>query len=248
MNLEELITKANNGDVESMIELTMYYADKNEWNDAIDWADKAAETGDVNGMYKAAALHNLRMSSLLGAGVPFWTTMKEDAQAIQKNAAVLIGACRNGTIELEEKIYSTLLRELKDALYCEAVICYCDDSNDYERAIHLLKNVDSTREQTLCGLCYFELSRHDDAMRVLDSVYHDDTYLSESKYPCEQIVFSTAMFAFSVMTRMNGNLDKAVLILNHGIQGLENDDAKEQLRKELGRYQKKTFGGWKFVG
>ena len=248
MNPEELIAKANNNDAEAMIELTGYYADRQDWNEAIDWADKAADAGNSNGMYKAAALHNLRMSSLLKSGVPFWDLMKEDARAVQKNAGVLLAACRNGMINLEDKIFSNLLGMFREALYCEAVICYADNSNDYARALHLLKDVDTAREQTLCGLCYFELDQYEDAKRVLDTVYRDADYLSESKCFSEETIFSVAMLALSMLTRMDGNPDKAVMILNRTIEGLNDEDNKEQLCGELGKYQKKMFGGWKYAG
>lgn len=246
MNTNEIIQKANSGDVDSMMELVSFYTEQKEWNEAIDWADKAAEAGNVNGMYKAANLHSLRMSSLLSGGMPFWGVMKEDAQAIQKNAGVLLSACRNGHIDLNEDTYSHLLSLFKEALYCEAVTWYSDDTNDYERAVHLIKDIDSTREQTLLGLCQFELSQHSEAIRILTTVYNDTAYVSAKKVPAEEAIYSTAMFALSVMTRMNGDLDKAVLILNRGIDGVTDIDMKTPLQKELGRYQKKMFGGWKF--
>lgn len=248
MTRTELMNMAEAGNVDAVLELVKLCVDEQDWNNAIDWADKAAATGNVNGMYKAANLHSMRMNSILGGGMPFWGVLLEDSKAAQENAAVLIGACRNGQIDLDADTYSSLLTVLRDAIYCEAVVAYQSDSNDFERGIELLSSIETSREQVLCGLCYFELSKHDDAVRVLNSVYGDTTYARSKKIPVEEANYATAMFALSVMTRMNtGNLDKAIMILNRGIEGITDEDMKAPLRKELARYQKKLFGGWKYV-
>lgn len=249
MTREELTAMAGAGNVDAILSLVKLCVDEQDWNNAIDWADKAAATGNVNGMYKAANLHAMRMHSMLGGGMPFWGLLQEDSKAVQENAAVLIGACRNGQIDLDDSTYSGLLDLLRDAIYCEAVVAYqCDDS-DYAKGVQLLNGIDTPREQTLCGLCYFELSQHDDAMRVLNSVYNNTTYASAHKVPVEAAQYATAMFALSVMTRMNtGNLDRAIAILNRGIEGTSDEEMKAPLRKELAKYQKKMFGGWKFIG
>ena len=248
MDLNEKIAEASAGSVDAMAELVDHYIDAHEWNEAIDWADKAAETGNCGGMFKAAGLHNLRMSSLLSGGMPFWGTMKEDAQAVQKNAAVLLGCSQNGLIDLDQETYSDLLTLLKEALYCEAVTCYCDVQNaDIPRVIHLLKDVDGAREQALCGLCHYEMKQYDDSLRILDGVYRDPSYVSESKVPSEQAIFSMAMLAFSSLSRVNGEPEKSVTALNRGIDGITDEDMKAPLRKELNRYHKKMFGGWKYA-
>ena len=51
MTIEELAAKANEGEVDSMIELMNCYIERKEWNEATDWADKAAEAGNTNGIY-----------------------------------------------------------------------------------------------------------------------------------------------------------------------------------------------------
>ena len=248
MNIDEKIREANNGDTDAMIELVNHYAEALEWNEAIDWADKAAGAGNSNGMYKAACLHSLRMTSLLNGGMPFWSTMKEDAKAVQENAAVLLGSCREGYLTLEDKMYSYLLELLKDGIYCEAVTCYCDETHaDHAQAVHLLRNVETAREQALCGVCLFDLERYDEADNALTGVFMDASYVSESKAPAEQIIYAAAMHSLSIMTRVNGNLERSVAALGKGIDGVTDEDLKASLGKELGRYKKKMFGGWKYA-
>lgn len=249
MNIEETITKANNGDVDAMIQLTGYYMDKMEINDAIDWADKAAESYNTNGMYKAATLHSFRMISLLKGGMPFWGVMREDAEAIQKNAGILLAACQKSLFKLEEDQYSYLLDLFRDALYCEAVTYYSDETDaDYARVIHLLKEVDSPREQTLCGVGYYETKQYDAAIRILTKVYDCSSYTSSSKVPVEQAIYTVAMLALSEMTRIQGDANKAVSIMNRSMDGLTDDDMKALIRKELGKYKQTIFGSWKYNG
>ncbi len=49
------------------------------------------------------------------------------------------------------------------------------------------------------------------------------------------------------MTRVTGSLEKSVAALNKGIEGVSDEDLKASLVKELGRYKKKMFGGWKYA-
>ena len=49
------------------------------------------------------------------------------------------------------------------------------------------------------------------------------------------------------MTRVTGSLEKSVAALNKGIEGVSDEDLKTSLGKELGRYKKKMFGGWKYA-
>ena len=109
------------------------------------------------------------------------------------------------------------------------------------------EKIDTAREQALCGLCLFELERYDEADKALSGVFTDDSYVSDSKAPAEQIIFASAMHCFSVMTRVTGSLEKSVAALNKGIEGVSDEDLKASLVKELGRYKKKMFSGWKYA-
>ena len=243
---EGLIIKAKSGDIDAMLQLVSAYADEGDWNEATDWADKAAEAGNVNGMYKAVNLHSMRMHSCIALGM-LSGLMPDDARAVQNNAAVLIGACQKGMIDLSSDIYSHLLSELRDGIYYEAASCYYTEPSDNNRIIHLLKDVDTAREQFLCGYAYFETKQYDDALRKMNAAFRDSEYLGSKKNTVEEGILATTMHSFSAMERLNGNFDKAVLILNHAIEAISDEEMREHLRKELSRYQKKMFGGWKYT-
>lgn len=247
MNKEDLISKANSGDVDAMMQLVNIYIEEKDWNEAIDWADKAAETGDVNAMYKAVNLHSMRMHSLVALGM-LSGLMPDDARAVQNNAAVLLGACKKGLVDLNDDIYSHLLSALQDGMYYEAASCYYAEPSDYGRIVHLLKDVDQAREQFLCGYAFFELKQYDDAISKIDEAFQDEEYLNAKKNTVEEGIFATAAHTFSELERINGNLDKAVMALSRGVQGVTDEEMKTHLRNELGKYQKKMLGGWKYIG
>ena len=213
----------------------------------MEWADKAAALNNADGMYRAAVLHHLRLSLVLKGGKPFWGFLKEDARAAQKNAAVLIGLCKEKLIPLDDEVFSELLSVLKDSVYCEALACYMEVPQDYQQAAHLMDGFDSPREKALCGVCRFELGQEDEAGELLSAVLEDQAYAAAEKLPAEEAVYSIAAMICSCMKRLNGSPEKAMAVLSGGIGGIRDEALKTSLRKELGRYRRKLFGGWKYA-
>lgn len=248
MMVDELIVKANEGEVESMKKLVDHFIDESDWNEATDWADKAAAAGSLDGAYKAAVLHELRLSTLLNGGMPYWTTIRADAKAARENAGILISLCMNSGLKLDDKEYSAMLDVFRSSLYGEAVACYFDGSDDHETIVRLLKDTDTTREQMLYGLCCFDMKQYNESKRVLSAVYQDNAYFTASMFPAEELVFSIAMLVYSGLVRAEGDLIRAVMILNRALDCIKDEDRKESLRKELAKYKKKMFGGWKYTG
>ena len=247
MTKEELTVKAEAGDVQAMLELVELLKKERDWNGAIDWADKAAQN-NAKGMMEAAELHHLRLTSCLQGGAPFWGLLKEDARATQENAAVLIGLSREGKLNMPPEIYSHMIGLLRDGMYSEALICYVDGTDDYDRIIHLLRGVDTTREKALYALALFEKKEYDEPFRALGEVYRDEAYLRADKRPAEEHAFAIALFTYATMLRIEGSLDRAVAVLTRSIDLVKNEDTKANFRQELGKYRKKLFGGWQFMG
>ncbi len=236
MNKDVLLARANAGDTDAMVELIGPCMDDGEVTEAIDWADKAAEQGNTSAIWKAVFLHSMRMHALVDLEM-LSGVMRDDAKAVQENAAILIGARRKGLIELDNDMYSSLVSSLRDGIYFEAVSCYYTEPNDWNQVVHLLEAIDTAREQFLCGYAYFELNRTDDALKKWNAACQDGEYLTTEKKNAENGIFSFAMRAYSAVERIiNGDLDKAVMILNKAINGSSDGEMKEMLRKELGRY------------
>ncbi len=247
MNLNEATEKAAAGDVEAMLELASYYSDRRQVNEAVEWADQAAALNHPAGMYRAAVLHHMRLSLILQGGKPFWSFLKDEAKAVQENAAVLVGLSRNHMLDLEEETYNRLLSVLLDGIYCEALACYMGDARDLPQAVHLLDGMDSPREKALCGVCRYELGQTDAAAELLKDALTNQEYFRKEKLPAEENVYTAAAMICAGAKRREGHLDLAIDLLFRGIDGVRNEELKNGLHRELARYKKKLFGGWKYA-
>ena len=250
MTKNELIDMANNGDVEAMLQLADIYVEEQDWNAATDWADKAAKTFDVDGLYKAAMLHDLRVSIFMRKGLPFWLALEDEIRAVKEDVGILIEFDNQGMLELDAAVCTNLRRMQREALYGEAIAAYykSDDESEHEKVVQLLKDANGSRERTLWGLCCFTTKRYDDAIHAWKVVCDDEAYTHAKKTPYEERCYAVAMVVFSELTRREGNIDKAVSILKNGITAVSDEGMKESLWTEVRKYQRSAFGGWKYVG
>ena len=244
MTREELIRSAEAGDEDAMLQLVEDCVSQSEWNDAIKWADMAAETENLNGIYKAENLHAVRMLSIVGQAAPFWDTLKEDAQAVQKYVTILIANDETGAIQLGDSRH-ILFDCYRNAVYCEAVVCYRAE-DDYDKALELLKKEEGTREQVLAALCRYALGQYDDAYRIMESAYQDQAYTSEQKLPVEEQLYTSLIIFFALMTRTQGDPGKAAEILDRGIAGVNDDPLKSRMQEERARYRRTVLGRWTY--
>lgn len=246
MTKEELINRANTGDTDAMMQLIKLFSDERDWNEAIDWADKAAEAGIVGAIYKAVVLHGRRMHALVDMGMVSGL-MPDDAQAVKMNAALLLSIYQKGRLDLDDDTVSFLRDALRDGLYYEAVSCFFAKPCDYDRIISLLGDVEFTREQFLCGNAYYEKGQHNKAREKFNAALQDSGYIGSDKDTFDDCVFASSMDSFAAMERENGNMDQAVMLLNRAIDNCSTDEMKALLQKELGRYHRKMLGGWKYI-
>ncbi len=240
----DTLKKAQAGDVEAMLELMQAAIDENDLNTAIDWADKAAEHNNYKGMYGAALLHTDRMRLLVDT--PFTGLLSEDCKGAKENSVVLIGCHQKGLIALEPETLSQLQDILQDALYYEALIECMKENSNSEHVYHLLESISDPRECAVCGVALFEMKRYTEAKRRL-LVASGDSYMRTKKGVREEGAYSLAMTILASLERAESHWDKAVQILRTTMEYTSDDDVKKTLMEELSRYQKKLFGGWRYV-
>ena len=243
MEWTEILNSANSGDVDAMLQLANGYLERREINEAIKWADKAAEAGNVNGMYKAANLHSIRMTA--SKEMAMWGLVYEDCKAVQNNSGILIQMVRNGKLDIEKDIYSSLVELFRDGLYCEALYWYLGEKQDARKASALLMDLNETRESILCAQCLFDQHEHDAAYKKLRMAAKDAAYANMDRV--DQAVYSLGMMTLAGMERENGEYELAMAILQQAIGKLNEDEFIQPLRNELGKYRKKLFGGWKYI-
>ena len=248
MTKAEILLKAQSGETEAILQLIECLAEERNWTEAIDWADKAADTYDPNGLYKAAVLHHLRLSSLIQGNAPMHHLMEEDAQAVQKYTDVLLAAGQAGLIELPTENTASLLKLRADACYDEALVCHVKENPDEDRVLNLLREAEGTKEMILFGLACYHTQLEERAREVLEKAYRDSAYAAADKAPAEQYIYAEAALTLAGLLRLNGQqMDQAVAVLNQGIRGVTGGQMKEALQIELAHYQKKLFGGWKYI-
>ena len=270
MGKTELMQRANTGDVNAILELVNLYITEKDWTSAIEWADKAAATGNMNGIYRAAELHHLRAMSLLRGDAEIYHLMMEDGKATYQNAGVLIsllqtkGKNENGLDEKSLEMYDQLLTYFRDGLYCEACAYYSDEklvdkSSDplanCKRAFSLLKDVKTTRECALCGLCcFFAYNRFGDVVdrdaeskKRFEIVFKDEKYKYAEKTKFEERVLDNAASFYALMLNAEANYDKAVSVLQYAVAAIKKiaPTCEYTLKTD---YKRTIFGEWKFVG
>ena len=264
MTKEELIVKAGAGDADAILKLVDAFAEENDWTEAIDWADRAAEAGDLHGMYRAAQLHHLRAMSLLKGNAQLFHLMMEDGKAAYLNAGVLISMLQ-GKAESEDgldddlmEMYDELLGFYRDGLYCEAYAYYKDDTlagNDddpfanFVKVISLLKDVDSPRESALCGLCcvmYPGLQYRTEAAEKFEAVLSDWEYMDAEKTKAEEDILDLGMVFYALQLNEARQYEHAVHALNYAVAAVKSGMSSAYYT--LKNYKKTLFGGWKYVG
>ena len=245
MNMDELNARAEAGDVDAMMQMARNYMDQGKLAEAVTWADKAAETGNLHAIYQAVHAHSVRLPKLVETKFPPFIVIQE-TKLIRKHISYFFDLSRKGLITLSSEVSSYLLSMQRDADYYESAACFFAEPRDNQGIIQLLKDDETARARFLCAHAYANLGMYGEALEKLEAGYKDKAYCTAGKNYVEQRIFSLAMIMFSGFVRAMGSPDRAVEILNTGLQGVENEMMKGMLREELGKYQK-TLGGWKYT-
>ncbi len=244
MDIQNWLNWAAAGDAEAMLEVVNQYIAAENWDEAICWADRAAETGDADALYKAAILHHLRMEDAANSGD--WPAVRADSRAAQKHAGTLSRMMAKGSLDVSAGLRAVIRDTIRDALYGEALAFFQMDA-DYGKAADMLRPMDTTRERLLYGLCLFEMNCHHEAIRQLRSAVEDGAYSMQPGQTAEQRVWSRAVFVLSIMERMEAdNCRRAAAVLQQGIRKVHSDEMARPLKAELNRYHQTAQGKWLF--
>lgn len=72
MELNELVIKAEQGDLESIMGLVQHYSSIHDWPEATKWADAAAEQGNDEAKYRSVIYHSIAIENYREKAAPFW--------------------------------------------------------------------------------------------------------------------------------------------------------------------------------
>lgn len=248
MTKQELIKMAEAGEADAVKALMELSIQENNLSEAIEWAEKGAELGDCICMIKLSRLLEIRIKQSKTMG--FWALILDDSQTIQRHMKKIRDLIKEGKVTIDDDLIANNDRLFRDAVYNEASAYYATDDN--ASVIRLLSTSTRTKEAYLYGMSLFNMGRDDEkAVSVLLHAFADNSYANASKDAFEEMVYLSAMHTIAAYERIHrNNLEKAVEILTQALRDIQNDanrDASAMLTKELSRYHKKMFGGWKYI-
>lgn len=241
MTLEEAIRLANNGDTNTMVVLANYYAGNQDYEDSLVWSRKAAQAGDLNGMY----LTFLTDTLMLSTSVIISPDEDDDAyfREIEQYADFLKS---HSNFDLEPS-YS-------DSKYSYAESLYRREK--YSPLLSLVQNEQQGRFRVMYALALFAASSslsddqkaeyYEHAAQVIQSVL-DSGYVP-AKAHHEQVQFIHALGTYSSILRIGltskPNVSAAYQILAAQRNNLTEEDAISFLSDLLSHYRvKKGFFG-----
>ena len=92
-----------------------------------------------------------------------------------------------------------------------------------------------------------------EAFRLMVQIFHDETYAAKEKEVVEEGIYIDTLCNMSLIYRVGlsdvvgQNLTEAVSVLQYALRYVKDEDFRVMIEKELGRYQKKMFGGYRYV-
>lgn len=266
MTIDEAIKLANEGNAEAMMSLGGHYFGENEFDEAEKWYTMAANKGVTLAAYLNMTISVLsgRIRQVHGA----WQEIIEINNRLLHWASVVLNDndfdYANYEINKDE-IYNDIF----EAYYNIAHALYW--SENYTDSINYLKKIGENclqyqKSRVLMGICYGELARINignknyaeaeelfkTVVNILSIVNPNSNYIPNKNEYHEQMVFAKAAFCLT-MAYVNGigtpvkNIDYAHDILESALSKVTEDDAKNVIQSRLSHFQKKMFGGYKYI-
>ena len=239
--------------MQAMVTLTRHYLSTNEMGDAEKWAERAVEAGSGDGYYYSMLIHNVDVS--FGYALGHWDNMLKNADIVVSRANVLLNAHRNGNITMNDSQLNTTISTRNDGLYGGAYAIWMNEGTDdfRDRAIERLEGINTTEALTLLGLCYVEQDDIDKGFPILKKVSMDEDYRKTEKSYNKEAVYCQAMQFLADLYRVGYprlipvDLNKSVEILTSIANSMKDEELKGMVQNELNKYQKKMFGGYKYI-
>lgn len=254
-DIHETLRAAESGDTGAMLELSEYYflAEPSDIENAQKWADAAAEAGVVGGYLISMRLHAL--TARAGEAMKFCELAIDEWRIVLSRAERLTQALREG-LKLSEEQRRGVFGALDDARYGIARSeFYKSDASEAAcgEIIASLRDVQTAKARMLCGVCSAHRGEYPAAYRFISEALRDGDYAASQKEIGEEGIYTEAVADLAAFYRagmpgvVERDLDAAVRTLTNGCKTVRDEDLLGHLRSELARYQKKLFGGYKYV-
>lgn len=262
MTLEEVKQLAEQGDIGAMCSLGDFYIKQNTGEgitEAAKWYEMAAERNVVYAVHMAV----LAKKILSYAGLQIadgselgWNYIKKDWQETYDWALREMRMLNDKVAGAEKIDRDQAIANYNDALYHLALCNY--EQKNYKEVVSLLKDKNEKRAKILYGSALLDMANYDDeyqyAFQQFKFIDGDVEYASARKSKYEEKVYAVAALALSQTYRLGlgkndvkPDMEKSVKLLSFVRTYLANAGMKDLVDEELQHYQKKMFGGYKYV-
>lgn len=259
MTLSEAIAAANQGDVRAMINLAEYYWQGKNLDEASVWYEKAANCGLPYAIDKMVLISNIIATSGLNAVNTSefgWEFAKDDWKAAYDWACKekrLVEQSPKGLEGIDpQQVHFCFL----EAGYFLALCCH--KLGDSETAFQLVKDFDFAGASILAGVCIMDLAKNNQefnsAFNYLYRILDTPEYHKQIRIEYEEYIYALGALGVSLLVRegipemgITANTDQAFEVLSHAVSQINDEASRELLMKDLSRYQKKMFGGYRYV-
>ena len=233
METETLQARADAGDVEAMLDLAERCSQRGDLDEAMEWTDRAAETGDPNGQRRAIMLHTLFMNDAVRA--KRWDDIRCHAHTVCIYYLDMIADQRGDLTAL-----------YRDARYYYAAAVLMQKNGDIRRALTFIEHAADPRDRLLHQAL---LAMSDDADWPIDealSCLRDNRYMRAEKNGVEEFVIGVAAICVSSEMEQRGHTGRAARLLDAVMTHLRDEDALRGLRQERAHYHWRLLGGWRY--
>ena len=255
MTLEEAKIRADYGDTDAMMALAKHYFKDSDNDESYElgcmYQERAAEAGDPN------ALTQLVQSSQVLVKTAFLfleqhgnnESIIHDVENAHKWASKLLHIIRQNNIHGESEKFA--FEVYIDSIYWLSAV-YCLEEN-YAGILQITKGISSPVAQALHGLALFHQSKTNAEMNqsfaylksILNPIVWSDKY--GTNQTLELLRVETGL-ALSQMHLTYKDADSAYNTLSTMLQKTKNSELRNVLQKNMSRYRKTLFGGYKYIG
>lgn len=249
MELNEAIELAKHGDDAAMANLARYYYDREEYDNAVVWAENSAKAGNRDGILFFRGLCNLlgTIDCELGdfaESLKHWERLEYWAQYSLEHLYLdgderIKAQCDINIAERNKAFCYYCLQQYQQALNCKL-------SSRIEDV--LLKGLCFDRIALNCG----NYSLHQTAYQYLVAAEQDVNFFNSPKEEQEELIFTMAILAlstyytFDTLEFLKPDLNRAVYLLQNAINVISRPQFKAVIEEHLARYKKGIFGGYRF--
>ena len=262
MTLEEAKELAAQGDLGAVCSLGDYYmSEQQDMEEAEKWYEIAAKQNVFYAVHQLVGVERMKaLAALMIADreeIEYgWYFAGQDWQKLYDWSLREINMI-NASVPGSEKVDTDkVFKDLKDTTY-HLALCNYQQENE-QQVVSLLRGMDETRAKVLYSLAIFDTAEteqdYEYAYELFKSVIADWNYARATKSRHEEAIYVIVVITLAGFYREGlgergavPNIEKAVNVLTTIQQTLENKKAKMIMDAELQHYQKKMFGGYKYV-